>query len=205
MTWSEEQRATKEEAAELLAIAKAQPPTKKRLIASGKGEEQRGEEKAAIETVIGKEEAAKVENRLSRSRRHSSSMLSAYPRPAHIAGRPRRSRSVNSEPMALPLSQVSAESEAATQGMLRDFLHIYDSLPARCDVEPNALTKATSELVKKFRNRAFKIPRKGKQLTRAPKVPVKEKKVYRSKRKQPQAKADDSLEHKMDPQGRLED
>lgn len=196
MPWSEEQRAAKEEAAELLAIAKAQPATKKRLIASGKEEEQRNDEKIAIETAIGKEEAAEVVNRLARSRRHSSFILDAYCRPSQTTGRPPRSRSVDPEPKGLPLTQDAASSKAAAEDLLRSFLGIYDSLPARCDSDTAMRTKPASELVKEIRKKRSRTPRKRKQPRRTQTLPVKVEKLKSLKNQQPKAVVEESLEHK---------
>ena len=159
MSWSEEQRVINEEAAELLAIAKAQPATKKRLIASGQGKEQRRDEKTVIETVIGKDNAAKAKSRLWRPRRHSSFMLDAPPGVSQILERSRRSRSVAPEPEEILSPQNDSAQEAVTDGLLRSFLEIYDSLPSSRDSQTVAGIKATSELVKNTTKRSHRVRR----------------------------------------------
>lgn len=171
MPWSEEQRAAKEEAAELLAIAKAQPATKKRLTASGKGEEQRDDEKAAIEISIGKEDAARVADRSSRSRRHSSFMLNFGPGTSQTTWQPRRSRSVNLDSGSgdhdHPEGRISSEANA--EDLLRSFLDIYDGLPGRRDDDTaDSGTKPTSELVKMIRRKSHEAARKKKRQRSAP-------------------------------------
>ena len=148
MPWSEEQRVVSEEAAEVLAIAKAQPACKKRLIATGQGEEQRSDEQAVIETVIGKEEAAKMEemrrsSKFALARRHSSFMPHTLSMPKKL----RRSRSFAPEPEGVDYTQ--NQQEAVADELLRGFLEIQDSLPAHGDHEMSATEKTTSELVKR--------------------------------------------------------
>lgn len=161
MLRSEEQRvATEETKAELLAIARAQPPTKKRLIATGHEEEQRRDEQTAIESVIGKDEAAKVEHHLSRSRRHSSFMPNAHSAFPQNFGKSRRSRSIGTKPDSPLPSSDEEHLEAVADNLLRRFLETYDSLPARRDSDKKGKTKPTSELVKKIKKKAAETARK---------------------------------------------
>ena len=156
MPWSEEQRVENEEAAELLAIAKAQPACKKRLIATGENEEQRSDEQAVIETVIGKEEAAKLAEKLRSSttpstglaRRHSSFLPHTKSRPPRL----HRARSFAPEPDNL--NDVNHQPESIADELLRGFLEIHDSLPAHGDHEAFAAKETTtSELVKRVARR----------------------------------------------------
>ena len=151
MPWSEEQRVVSQEAAELLAIANAQPACKKRLIATGEGEEQRSDEKEIIETVIGKEEAEQLEEgrrslKLPRVRRHSSFMPGSWYTPRIL----RRSRSF--APESDNIDYVQDQQKAVANDLLNSFLDIHDSLPAYRDRRKSIAKRPTSEIARMVAN-----------------------------------------------------
>ena len=166
MAWSEVERVANEEAAELLAISKAQPAVKKRLVFSGEHEEQRTDEKEVAEAVVEKIEVAKAKKSLaplsSHTRRISSVVSSALPgappqtsqrsvsTPARIAEETSSSQEQSADESRPPAARIAeelssfAESTSEEQSAddskaddaVQSLLSISDRIPPHLSKEP---------------------------------------------------------------------